>query len=176
MSETQAVLPGCNSTESEYSHSEAILRCLCGCGRERPASKRRGRFQRYYATDACRARMRNRRIAKVLAAGGAFASQPALPGQSRVRRLFDAWIGTEQGRRIEAEFVRLALEDKAAGERRGEAGYYFSTIRRLTRGLGRDAQGFKCNHIYRSHLARRVMERNADLAGFFETRRERGVR
>jgi hypothetical protein len=50
-----AVTPS-EAGKSEYSHS-----CACGCGLEIRPSRRGGRFEREYASDACRARVRNRR-------------------------------------------------------------------------------------------------------------------
>jgi hypothetical protein len=100
--------------------------------------------------------------------------QRALPGESRVERAFAAWIETPAGRYVETEVVRLAREDRAAGDRRGEMNWYLSSVRRQTRGLTKDRSGFACNNSYRSLLARRVMRRNPDLDGFFETRELRG--
>ncbi len=100
--------------------------------------------------------------------------QRALPGESRVERAFTAWIGTPEGRYVEREVVRLAREDKAAGDRRGELNLYLALVRRSARGLRRDPAGFRCNNSFRSFLARKVMAENVDLAGFFEVRPLRG--
>ncbi len=118
--------------------------------------------------------MRNRRIAQLVALGAKFAAQAALPGESRVERAFTAWIGTAEGRYVEREVVRLAREDKAAGDRRGELNLYLALVRRSARGLRRDPAGFRCNNSHRSLLARRIMQSNPDLAGFFEVRPLRG--
>jgi hypothetical protein len=100
--------------------------------------------------------------------------QRALPGESRVERAFAEWIETEAGRYVEAEVVRLATEDRAAGDRRGEINLYLALVRRSSRGLTKDRQGFRCNNSWRSLLARRIMARNVVLVGFFETRALRG--
>jgi hypothetical protein len=100
--------------------------------------------------------------------------QAALPGESRVERAFAEWIETEAGRYVEAEVVRLATEDRAAGDRRGEINLYLALVRRSSRGLTKDREGFRCNNSWRSRLARRIMARNVVLAGFFETRALRG--
>lgn len=95
--------------------------------------------------------------------------------ESRVERVFSSWITTDAGRIVEAEVIRMARLDKAAGYRRGEVNYYFATIRRNTRGLGRDGEGYVVNNSMRSLLVRRVLARCPDLAGFFETRALRGA-
>jgi hypothetical protein len=118
--------------------------------------------------------MRNRRIAQLVALGAKFASQRALPGESKVERAFAEWIETPAGRYVEAEVARLAREDRSAGDRRGEINWYLSSVRRQTRGLTKDRQGYACNNSHRSLLARRVMGRYLDLEGFFETRELRG--
>ncbi len=169
-----ATLPGCDSTGAEYSADTGILQCVCGCGRPRPGSRRRGRPGSAYASDACRARVRNRRIAQLVALGAKFAAQPALPGESRVERAFTAWIGTAEGWYVEREVVRLAREDKAAGDGRGELNLYLALVRRSARGLRRDPAGFRCSNNHRSLLARKIMQDCADLRDFFELRVLRG--
>jgi hypothetical protein len=92
-----------------------------------------------------------------------------------VRREFDAWIETPAGRYVEGEVVRLARELKA----RGRGHYGMAALVEVVRyhapvpAEGQDE--FRINNNHRAHLARRVMERNADLADFFEVRAERGV-
>ena len=100
--------------------------------------------------------------------------QRALPGESRVERAFRDWIDTAPGRYVEAEVARLAREDKAAGDRRGEINLYLALVRRSSRGLTLDREGFRCNNSHRSLLARRLMEARPELAGFFEVRPLRG--
>jgi hypothetical protein len=91
-----------------------------------------------------------------------------------VRREFAAWIETEDGRRVEAEVTRRARELAARGKRRGIAALFESI--RYDSEVGLIGGGeYLLNNDHRAHLARRVMERNADLAGFFEVRAERGV-
>jgi len=101
------------------------------------------------------------------------AKQRALPGESRVERAFTAWIDTAPGRYVEAEVARLARDDKAAGDRRGEINLYLALVRRSSRGLTLDREGYRCNNSHRAMLARRLMER-PELAGFFEIRDLRG--
>lgn len=104
------------------------------------------------------------------------ARQPALPGQSRVERAFASWIDTPAGRHVEGEVARLALEDLRAGDRRGEINLYLALVRRASRGLTKDAQGYVCNNNHRALLARRLMDSIDELRGFFRTRDLRGVR
>lgn len=102
------------------------------------------------------------------------ARQAAIPGESRVERAFAAWIDTAPGRYVEAEVARLARDDKAAGDRRGEINLYLALVRRNSRHLTLDAQGYRCNQNHRSFLARRLMAQRPELAGFFELRALRG--
>lgn len=102
--------------------------------------------------------------------------QRTLPTLSRVERAFAEWIETPAGQYVEREVLRLAREDKAAGDRRGEINLYLALVRRSSRGLTPDAAGYRCNNSYRSLLARKVMREHADLDGFFETRDLRGRR
>lgn len=94
--------------------------------------------------------------------------------ESRVEAAFREWIETPAGRYVEAEVVRMARQDKANGYRRGEINYYFATIRRNTRGLGRDGEGYAVNNSRRAQLVRKVMREQRDLDGYFETRDLRG--
>lgn len=95
---------------------------------------------------------------------------------SRVEARFSEWIATEAGRYVESQVRHLALEDKRAGDRRGEINLYLALVRRASRELTKDAEGFVCNNSYRSLLARRLMARTPELGGFFVTRRLRGRR
>lgn len=90
--------------------------------------------------------------------------------QSRVEAEFDDWIETPAGRYVETEVLKLALEDQQGGARRGEMNLYLAMVRRATRGLTKDGRGYACNNSHRADLARRLMERHAELAGFFKTR------
>ncbi len=101
--------------------------------------------------------------------------QAVLPGASRVERRFAEWIETPAGRYVEAEVLRLAREDLADGYRRGEINLYLALVRRASRGLTKDRQGYACNNSFRSLLARRLMAGHLELGGFFQTRDLRGV-
>ncbi len=95
--------------------------------------------------------------------------------ESRVEAAFREWIATPAGRYVEAEVTRLALEDRRAGDRRGEINLYLALVRRSSRGLTKDRDGYRCNQNHRAFLARRLMARVPELAGFFETRALRGA-
>ncbi len=100
--------------------------------------------------------------------------QLVFAGESRVERAFAAWITTDAGCYVEREVTRLAMEDRAFGQRRGEMNLYLALVRRASRGLTKDSEGYACNNSYRSLLARRVMQTCPDLTGFFEVRALRG--
>jgi hypothetical protein len=138
------------------------------CGASLPIPSRRHGSPRRHCSDACR------RIAWERAHPGRRGWQAALPGESRVERLFAEWIESEPGRYVEAEVARLALEDRAAGDRCGEINLYLALVRRASRGLTKDREGYACNNSYRSLLARRLMARHPELAGYFRTRELRG--
>lgn len=93
---------------------------------------------------------------------------------ARVEAEFEDWIVTPAGRHVENEVLRLALEDVAAGERRGEINFYLALVRRTSRALTKDRAGYACNNNHRSLLARRLMERHPELRDFFKTRALRG--
>jgi len=101
--------------------------------------------------------------------------QRALPGASRVERRFAEWIETPAGRYVEAEVLRLALERRRAGRRRGEINLLCALVRDQSYGLGKDEQGYAVNNSYRSLLARRLMAEHPEFEGWFETRDLRGV-
>jgi hypothetical protein len=170
---TQAILPGCDTAESEYSQPSAIPPCVCGCGRPRLLSRRKGRSPRDYASNACRARIRNRRIAQLVALGAKFASQRALPGESKVERAFEAWVTSEDGRIVEAEVVRRARRLLANGKTRFGIAALWEAMR-YDAAVDVSCGEWKLDNSYRSLLARRVMTRYSDLEGFFETRELRG--
>ena len=149
---------------------ESVATLCRGCHAPIPPGRKRG-SERRHCSPECR-----RRAWDAANRPRVQPRQAVLPGESRVEREFAQWVETPAGRHVEAEVVRLAREDKADGESRGEVNYYFAKIRRESRHLTKDRRGFRCNHNHRKYLAERVMERNADLAGFFKTRERGGVR
>lgn len=172
------MLPGYDSQESEYSHPGANLPCVCGCGKPRVIGARRGRFERLYATDACRARMRNRRIAEALDAAREFkARQRALPGESRVERAYREWIASEDGQVVRDEVIRRARLALAQGILRWGIKGIWEAIRWDNRlALKAEAGAWKLNNSFPSLLARDVMAEVPELRTFFKTRGLRGVR
>ena len=147
---------------------QGYLRCpVCGL------TKVKARWNQAYCSRACSDKGYNA-AHPVVRRAPETVKQRALPGQSRVERAFAEWIDTAPGRYVEAEVARLAREDKAAGDRRGEINLYLALVRRSSRGLTLDAQGYRCNNSHRSLLARRLMDTRPELAGFFEVRPLRG--
>lgn len=98
----------------------------------------------------------------------------ALLFESRVERDFLDWIDTPDGRRVELEVVRRARHLARAGQKHYGIAALFESIR-YDWTLGRlGNEEFRLNNNWRSHLARRVMQRHQDLEGFFELRGLRG--
>lgn len=153
-----------NGSQTALWQAAGMRPCGCGCGTLVGTGHGRS-----YVDPAHRLRAWARRQA-------ARPPQRALPGESRVERAFREWIESPAGRHVEAEVARLALEDQAAGDRRGEINLYLALVRRASRGLTKDREGFVCNNNHRSLLARRLMASRPELQDFFRTRDLRGVR
>ena len=101
--------------------------------------------------------------------------QQGLLFESRVDRLFADWIETEDGQIVEAEVVRHALALRANGWRRWGIAAIWEVIRYdFALALKGEAGAWKLNNDFRAPLARRVMQREPALSGFFETRAQRG--
>jgi len=168
MNEGGAVLPGLDVAAGrgnglQGDRSERL------CSREDCGKPLTGR-QSKWCSDACYWRVWDRANPRMKGR----ARQAALPGESRVERAFTAWIATPAGRYVEAAVARLALEDLAGGDRRGEINLYLALVRRASRGLTKDQEGYACNNSYRSLLARRLMATVPELEGFFKIRDLRG--
>jgi len=143
---------------------------LCGiCRKPVPPRAYPGGSPKEHCSPGCR------RIAWERAHPGRRGWQAAIPGESRVERRFAEWIETPAGRYVEAEVLRLALERRRAGRRRGEINLLCALVRDQSYGLGKDEQGYAVNNSYRSLLARRLMAEHPELEGWFETRDLRGV-
>jgi hypothetical protein len=167
MSEAQAVMPGYDAPAGQRDGLQADPSERL-CSREDCRKPLTGR-QSKWCSDACYWRVWDKAHPRV-----GRARQAALPGESRVERAFAEWIASAAGRYVEREVIRLAREDKAAGDRRGEMNLYLALVRRSSRGLTKDRCGFRCNQNHRSFLARKLMAEQADLRDFFETRELRG--
>ena len=139
------------------------------CSREDCGKPLTGR-QSKWCSDACYWRVWDRANPRVKGR----ARQAALPGESRPERLFARWIETPEGQAITRMVRQFALERVRAGRRRGEINYLCAKVRDETLGLGKDEQGYAVNNTIRAHLARYLMEREPELAGWFETRTLRG--
>lgn len=103
------------------------------------------------------------------------AFQRAFPGESRVERAFAEWVSSEDGRIVEAEVVRRARALRVRGIRHWGIASLWEAIRYdNTLALQGEAGCWRMNNSHRAFLARLVMERYADLRGFFTTRDLRG--
>lgn len=71
--------------------------------------------------------------------------------------------------RVYEHLVRLARRAKAAGKTSVGIGHLWEVMRWETWIEGNDS--LKLNNSYRSRYARLIMDREIDLAGFFETRK-----
>jgi len=72
------------------------------------------------------------------------------------------------------EFCAIALRLRMAGREHYSADAILHHIRTSCDIDGRDSEPYRCNNNYTALLARRAMERHAELRGFFETRTRRG--
>lgn len=97
-----------------------------------------------------------------------------LPFGSQLERAFSTWIQGDAGRYVEAEVTRLALEDRRSGRQRGEINLYLALVRRSSRGITKDRDGYACNNSYRAQLARKLMRECQELRDYFEVRPLRG--
>lgn len=94
---------------------------------------------------------------------------------SRLERDFRAWLQTADGEAVYRSVRRRALGLRSCGWKRyGIAALWEAA--RFDRDLevGPDAHGWKLNNNYRAYMARLLMEREPDLAGFFEIRTVQG--
>jgi len=169
MSEGGAVLPGLDRAVSVATLSDRVL---CGiCRGPVPVPARRHGSPRKHCSDACR------RIAWERAHPGKRGWQAALPGESRVERAFASWIGSEDGRVVEAEVIRRAMLLRSRGIQRWGIASLWEAIRYdSTLALHGEAGAWKLNNSFRAHLARKVMADVPQLGGFFSCRDLRGVR
>lgn len=91
--------------------------------------------------------------------------------QPTLQDRFDDWLATDDGQAV-YEYVR---ERALALRRRGWRHFGIAAIWESARydhalRVGPDAEGWKVNNTWRSRLARRLMEDEPELAGFFSTR------
>ena len=79
----------------------------------------------------------------------------------------------EKNPQVYEEIVRLARIARKRGHTRYGIDLLLAVVRfrhDMRAGITPDASGFKLNNNYKPWYARLVMEREPDLAGFFETR------
>lgn len=88
---------------------------------------------------------------------------------------FKAWLDSNDGQTVYVEALRRALQLRAAGWKHYSVDAIVQSIRfDHSVKVGPDGDGFKINDCHRSRLARLLMEKEAQLADFFETRRLHG--
>jgi hypothetical protein len=92
-----------------------------------------------------------------------FDSDPTSP----LERRFREWIA--ENPQVYSGIVALAREAKARGRRKYAIAALYEVLR-WQRGFETTGDSWKLNNDFRAPLARLVMEREPDLAGFFETR------
>ncbi len=89
---------------------------------------------------------------------------------------FEEWLSSEDGREVEFQIVRRAKLLQARGWRRYGMKALWESIRYdRAVDIGPDADGWKLNNDFTSRMARHVMRRHPELAGFFETREIRSA-
>lgn len=97
-------------------------------------------------------------------------ARPAAPGTIQ----YEFLAFHEANPRVYAELVRLARRAKAAGKLRIGIKLVWERLRwDMEVEVDSGADAFTLNNNYPSRYARRIMAREPDLAGFFETRRLR---
>jgi hypothetical protein len=89
---------------------------------------------------------------------------------TEAERSFREWHDTNP--HIYERLVYHARRLKAAGQTRAGVALIFEVVRyeHMTRVHKPEGEEFKLNNNYRSRYARLIMEREADLGGFFEVR------
>ena len=95
-------------------------------------------------------------------------AEPLRPG---LQRRFEEWLATDDGQAVYEHVRGRALRLRRRGWRRfgmkalWEAARYDRALE-----VGPDAEGWKVNNNYHSRLARRLMDEEPELQGFFELR------
>jgi len=93
------------------------------------------------------------------------------PRPLTLQERFEEWLATEDGQAVYAHVRDRALRLRERGWTHFGIGALWEAAR-YDRALqvGPDAHGWKVNNDYRSRMARRLMEDEPRLRGFFETR------
>ena len=93
-----------------------------------------------------------------------------------IQESFEAWLQTKDGETVLIEAWKRAKRLKAAGRKHYSMDAILHAIR-FDRDvlLGKDEDGYRINDHTSSRLARLLMERDPDLAGFFELRKLRST-
>jgi hypothetical protein len=87
---------------------------------------------------------------------------------STIRERFEAFHAAHP--EVYDELVRLAYEARAAGRDKVGIKMLFEVVRWNRIVVGGVDEGWRLNNVFSAHYARLIMQREPDLAGFFETR------
>ena len=171
IAEDAASVPAAPEIAAQGETSQALSTQPHRCARPYcPNEARRGKRWGKYCSDKCRMEVwayRHRRKAHLCG-----------PGKRRdPEKEFARWLDTRDGQTIYVEAMRRALRLKAMGFRHYGIGAIYEAIRYDSSvAVGPDGDGYKLNDHHRSRLARLIMAKEPDLAGFFETRQLRSGR
>lgn len=102
-------------------------------------------------------------------------SQATLFNDARkpIQESFEEWLSRHGD--VYRRFVQLAREAKRRGRTRWSTKAMIEVYRWECEGDTDPVDGFKLSDHYSSRLARKIMDDNPDLAGFFETRKLKAV-
>ncbi len=95
---------------------------------------------------------------------------PNIALETKLDREFNEWLETPYGRSIASEAEKRALALYRRGSRHFGIGAIWESIRFDWTVRGDPDAEFKVNNNYRSRLARKIMDDNPNLDGFFELR------
>ena len=88
-----------------------------------------------------------------------------------IAQRFATWLDTPDGQRVYAECRDRSLTLRRRGWRHFSIDAIWHSVRfDAAVKVGPDADGYKLNNDFTSHMARHLMATEPELAGFFETR------
>jgi hypothetical protein len=98
-------------------------------------------------------------------------AEPLTPPRPSLQARFEAWLATPDGQAMYGHIRTRALRLYDRGWRHfGIAALWEAARYDQALAVGPDAEGYRANNSFRSRLARRLMEDDPVLEGFFETR------
>ena len=96
---------------------------------------------------------------------------PIVPREATIKERFEAFHLANP--HVYAAIVRMSLKAQARGIERWSMKGIFEVLRWTTHVETKTGDGWKLNNVFTAHYARMVMDREPELAGFFETRERR---